>query len=81
MTGEELIENFRRWYGPEKGLKVYMTVMPGILADFEKMLSARPGERLLEEYRLEDRRGTVIVSGRKEPGKTMEIDFACRPKA
>jgi len=78
MTGEDILERFRVWYGPQKGLQVYMTVMPGIMRDFTKMLDQRPGEQLREEYRLEDGKGTLILNGSKTAGKDPRIAFSCR---
>ena len=65
-------------YGAGNGTKVCMTILPGILADFQKMLAASaPGTKLQEEYRLDDGKGTLLLSGSRDlSGKTdMEADL------
>ena len=76
MTGSEVLSRFQEWYGPQEGLKVYMTVMPGILSDFTGMLEKRPGERLREEYRLEDGKGTLVLCGCKMRGRDAQVEFS-----
>ena len=63
---DTLIEQLESLYGQGKGFKVYTTIMPGILADFNKMLNAAPaGKEVTEEYHLEDGKGVIIMSGRR----------------
>ena len=38
MNTESIISKLKKIYGPAEGIRVYMTIMPGILADFNKML-------------------------------------------
>ncbi len=53
-------------YGPAEGLRVSMTVLPGIAADFKKMLeAAAPEEEVSETYHLEDRKAEITLRGRK----------------
>ena len=53
MNTENLIQKLNALYGEGSGMKVYTTIMPGILSDFQKMLSASAiGETVTEEYRL-----------------------------
>ena len=45
MDPQSVIRQFERIYGPGKGTQMYLTVMPGILADFQKMIAnADPGQ-------------------------------------
>ena len=54
-------------YGAQEGLRVSFTVVPGILADFRKMLEkAAEGEAVREEYRMEDGRMYLVLEGRAE---------------
>ena len=54
-------------YGPAEGTRVLMTILPGITADFRKMLErAEPGEEISEEYFLEDGKCSVRLAGVKE---------------
>ena len=77
MNTEALIQKLNELYGDEQGMKVYVTIMPGILADFKKMLSsAAPGEEISEEYRLEDGKGTVVVTGMRNASGEIRMDAA-----
>ncbi|MCR5649695.1 MAG: hypothetical protein K6F86_00765 [Lachnospiraceae bacterium] len=63
---EEIIKQLDALYGPGKGLHVYNTIMPGIIADFNKMLASAPaGKEISEEYRLDDGKGSVIIKGKR----------------
>ena len=64
-------------YGIEEGIRMAGTVVPGILNDFRKMLSASaPGRTVREEYRLEDGRARVFLSGEKKKKGKCEILLA-----
>lgn len=61
-------------YGIEEGIRMAGTVVPGILNDFRKMLSeGTPGKPVREEYRLEDGRARVYLSGEKKKNGAYEI--------
>ena len=63
---EELIKQLEELYGSGKGFKVYSTIMPGILADFNKMLRNSPvGREVVEEYHLEDGKAVIYVQGNR----------------
>ncbi len=52
-----------------------MTIIPGILADFNKMLAkSGSGHEVTEEYRLEDGKGSVFLRGRIMPSGEKEIE-------
>lgn len=52
-------------YGMQEGIRMAGTVVPGIINDFHRMLQNKgTGEQVQEEYRLEDGRASVFVSGR-----------------
>ena len=78
MDMDNIIRHFREWYGPQEGMKVYLTVIPGIMADFNRMLDCRPGEMVSEAYKLEDGKGTIILSGRKKKDGTVRVSAECR---
>ena len=54
-------------YGMAEGLKTAAVVIPGILRDFRGMLGDLPkGGRAREEYRTEDGRAVIILTGLKD---------------
>ena len=60
------LDKLKQIYGPSEGVRVYMTVMPGILADFRKMLgAAKKGEEVSEEYILEDKKAVLKLRAHK----------------
>ena len=60
---------FRAMYGEKRGDAVCGAVIPGVMADFRKVLQAAPaGTTAAETYRLDDKRGDVILTGRRENG-------------
>ena len=63
MDPQTIISQFDQIYGPGKGMKMYLTVIPGILADIQKMTTgAVPGQTVSEEYILEDGRAVLKMS-------------------
>lgn len=75
MNGEQLINDFIKIYGREQGQRIYMNVMPGILADFSKMLAkAGPGREVSEEYILEDKKAALSLCGRAVRNGLPEIE-------
>ena len=60
-------------YGMAEGLKTAAVVIPGILRDFRGMLGDLPkGGRAQEEYRTEDGRAVIILTGVKDSkGRTL----------
>ncbi len=61
-------------YGETRGRQVFMTVSPGILADFMKMLKSAPPDKIVtEEYRMEDGTGSVFMKGKKKHDGSVEI--------
>ena len=58
---------FAAVYGEKKGLAVCNAVIPGVMGDFRKMLErAAPGETVRETYRLDDKKGDIALTGRRE---------------
>ena len=72
INTQELIQKLDKLYGTGNGTRICMTILPGILGDFQKMLAASaPDSPVREEYRLEDGKGTLILTGmRKASGQT-----------
>ena len=59
-------------YGLQEGLRMAGTVIPGIMNDFNQMLErSQCGETVREEYRLEDGRARVFVTGRRTDGNSI----------
>ena len=59
-------------YGRQEGPAVCRRILPGLLADFRKMLlSARPGAIVTEDYRLEDGKATITLKAVKKIGAGM----------
>ena len=75
MDVQKIIDQLDGIYGSGKGFGVYTTIMPGILGDFEKLLKkSAKGSQVSEEYRLEDGKGSVYVTGKKLSNGQNEID-------
>lgn len=63
----EIIEKLKQRYGEKEGMRIFLTVMPGITADFQKMLlSSPPHKTVQEEYRLDDGRTTLALTGSRD---------------
>ena len=77
MTHEELLRAFESVYDAREGRTKYMTVLPGVLADFRAMLEKASSRPLREEYRLDDGRGILILTGSKDAsGYRIDICFS-----
>ena len=62
-------------YEIQEGLRMAGTVIPGIMNDFNQMLcGSQPGKTVQEEYRLEDGRARVHISGRMLDGNSVSYD-------
>ena len=73
MKLPELETELQKVYGARAGV-VFRVIMPGILADFTKMIkSAGPDGTVREEYNLEDGKGAVVLECRKRNGVPGEI--------
>ncbi len=78
MKLKELEGELGKIYGPRAGA-VFRTIMPGILADFSKMLNnAGPDAHVTEEYNLEDRKGTIVLECEKVNGVPGEISASLK---
>ncbi len=72
---QKLIRKLDNLYGTGKGTEVCMTVLPSVLADFQKMLKASPcGTPVTEEYRLEDGKGSLLLTGCRRPSGDTDIE-------
>lgn len=72
---DELIRQLENIYGKGEGFKRYTTIMPGILADFNKLLKKAPvGKEITEDYHLEDGKGVIHVHGSKSANGQIAID-------
>ena len=70
-----MIQKLNSLYGEGEGMKVFTTIMPGILSDFQKMLSSSSvGEIVTEEYRLEDGKGTIVMTGNRDASGNISMD-------
>ena len=74
MDTQKIINQLDDIYGPGKGKEIFMTIMPGIIADFDRMLSATKGSLVTEEYRIEDGKGTLYVTGKRSANGQTDID-------
>ena len=76
MDAKKIINQLDKIYGSGKGMNVYMTVMPGILADFDKMLKeASLGITISEQYNLDDNRCSLSLTGKRTPsGQEISIE-------
>lgn len=54
-------------YGEKRGEAVCNVVVPAVMGDFRKtVLAAEPGALVTEQYRTDDRKTDVVLSGRHE---------------
>lgn len=75
MAGNQLMEQLKKKYGVKAGTKIYLTIVPGILADFKKMLkSTQPDEVVRETYHFEDGDGAIAVTGSKSAAGEIKIE-------
>ena len=74
MDTQKIINRLDEIYGPGKGMKIYMNIMPGILADFDKMLGKTKGAKVTEEYRLEDGKASLCVTGKRSANGRPDIE-------
>ncbi len=78
MDIEKIIKQLDDIYGTGKGMNIYMNIMPGILADFDRMLGKANGDQVTEEYRLEDGKGSLYVTGKKNANGQTDIEVSVR---
>ena len=77
---EELLADLQEAYGKTEGLRLFNTVIPGIMGDFNKMLrKSRAGEWIAEEYRLDDGRGVIIVEWSRTANGEAKLKACWRP--
>lgn len=75
MDVQKVIDELDSIYGSGSGMKVYTTIMPGILGDFNRMLEgSQKGMTLKEEYRLEDGKAVLYVTGVRLANGQTDID-------
>ena len=71
---QTVINKLDNIYGTGRGLDIYTKIMPGIIADFNRMLDkASPGQEVCEQYGTEDKRAVVSVKGKKSASGQAEI--------
>ena len=73
MDTQKIINQLDEIYGAGKGMNVYMNIMPGILADFDRMLGKAKGDQVTEEYRLEDKKAVIYVTGKRNASGQTDI--------
>lgn len=63
---ENVRAQFIRVYGKARGEKVCNVVIPAVMGDFRKtVLASEPGVPVTEQYRTDDRKTDVTVTGRR----------------
>lgn len=71
---DELLEECKKTYGEAEGLRIFSTIMPGILGDFTKMLrQAGIDTDINEEYKIDDGIHIVKLSGKRHSDGRMEM--------
>ena len=78
MDNQKIINQLDVIYGPGKGMSIYMNIIPDILADFDRMLGTAKGEMVREEYRLEDGKASLYVTGRRSANGQTDIEVSVR---
>ena len=72
-----IIEKLKQRYGEREGMRIFMTVMPGITADFRKMLQASPpGRTVREEYHIDDGKTTIVLTGTRDERGQASVSFS-----
>ena len=67
MWIESARARFTQVYGQKRGTAVCNVVMPAVMGDFRKtVLKAEPGAAVTEQYRTDDRKTDVTLTGHKE---------------
>ena len=75
MDTDKIIKELDNIYGSGKGEKVYLTIIPGILADFHKMLKKTSiGQEISEKYQLEDRKAVILLRGSRKAKDDFDIN-------
>ncbi|MCR5451023.1 MAG: hypothetical protein K6F00_00180 [Lachnospiraceae bacterium] len=71
----ELLKELQEKFGKSEGLRIFNTILPGIMGDFNKMLE-KAGTNMLvtEEYRLEDGSGVIKVKGKKNANGEITVE-------
>jgi len=65
---------FKQVYGETRGAAVCGVVIPAVMGDFRKtVLKAAPGQTVTEQYRTDDRKTDVTVTGRRETRDGREV--------
>ena len=76
MDTQKIIDRLDGIYGKGRGMEVYTKIMPGILADFEKMIkTSKTGQKITEQYRTEDKRAVLTVTGSKTGNGTLDMSI------
>ena len=76
MDTQRIIDRLDGIYGKGRGMEVYTNIMPGILADFEKRVkNTKAGEKITEQYRTEDKRAVLTVTGSKTGNGTLDMSI------
>ena len=75
MAESSLRDELKQRYGAKEGMRIYLKIVPGILADFKKVLAQKaPDEIVSETYHFEDDNEAVIVTGSKDATGKMTIE-------
>ena len=76
MDTQKIIDRLDVIYGKGRGMEVYTNIMPGILADFEKMVkTSKAGDKITEQYRTEDGRAVLTATGTKSDNGILDISI------
>ncbi|MCR5735134.1 MAG: hypothetical protein K6G22_11050 [Lachnospiraceae bacterium] len=76
MDTKKIINQLDDIYGKGRGFEIYTNIMPGILADFEKMVKKSTAcARTSEQYRTEDGRAVFTVTGSKNKNGTTDMSI------
>ena len=71
---EVLLSDLQKCRVEEEGTRLFRTIMPHILSDFNQLLSrSRIGVTVSEEYRLDDGSGSIIIEGEREANGAVQI--------
>ena len=71
---DAFLEECKKAYGEAEGFRIYTTILPGILGDFQKMLrAAKPDTEVSEEYKIDDGSRSVRLTGKRRPDGNLKM--------
>ena len=72
---DTLLSELKERYGQAEGLRLFHTVMPRIMGDFNKMLKkSAVGKTISEEYHIDDGTSVIVLKGCRLPDGSVKTE-------